>query len=1219
VVALGAAVALGPEWMRAPGWFSVVGLTLLAGAATWGALGAPRDSAGGRLWAPAGAALLLLAAAGAAVATWKISRIERRWPQVREAVITAASRQLGGELEAATRRVRRLAEQAATSPVGRPDAAFQELRPLVAARGVTDAVVLFDTAGRPVAWAGSQRVPVAPSGPELSALTSPFYLLLVARRQTSEGTAVATLLLARAPGAPVAGAALADAFAERTGVGLAFLEPHAAPADPDVFDFVLPSGAGARDTLFTVRPVPPEQGAALAQALGAARRAGFWLAILSLLVLASGATRLGAGPLSAVIPAAAGAVFLVRAPLKEAFGPGSLFWPDVYFRPLLGPFSASAGALLLTGIGISLLACAIWRRGFRATPLTVTVAVALTLLAPYLLRDLARGITPPAREVPPGLWLTWQCAIMVAASAVVLVAAALVRGRQTPQRAGPWPFVAAGIALAIAVVGLWLWDPGEVWPDWYAYLWLPALLLAVRPMPLRAAIAAVALVAGSAAALLTWGATTEGRIALAARDVEGLGDRPDPVAVALLERLARRATGEAPRTVGELYILWRRSSIGEQGYPASLAVWEPERDLRLRLDLADLDYGEDRLHALVAEALASGRPIVRSEPRVPGVHSVAGVPLEDGSVLTVVVGPLTRLAPATRVSRLLAGAPPELDPPYSLVLSPPTPGVAPSERARWRRDGWTVRGDRVLDLPGGARHVHAAIELGGPSPVLQRGVLALALDLAILVALWLLVELADGRSLPAFRQMAPRAYRSLRFRLTVSLAVFFVLPTLVFAVWSYGRLGEEFRSARALLLRRTLRDAGAVLRDTEPAAGAIAEAARRVDAELVLSSGGVLVAASAPAMADLGLADHLVSAEVYPRLVYGDELEAEAIDEEAPLPVLVGYRLLARDPAEPNAARILAAPDILSDQTLRRREGDLGIAVMVATLAGLIAALVLSGVAARALAQPVQRLREAALKVGAGERPPPETEVMPVELEPVHAAIRQAAEDIEAAQRAQRVLAWGEMARQVAHEIKNPLTPIRLGIQHLLRLYRERRDEFGATLQSTGERILAEINRLDAIARAFSRFAMPAEELAPLERVDLAGVAREVLALYRMGEGPPVWELEVQDAATAQARRDELVEVLVNLCENARDAGAGRVVLSVKAGDGTAVLSVRDDGRGIPSDVLARVFEPRFSTTTSGSGLGLAIAKRLVESWGGTIEIESRSGAGTTVRIKLGG
>jgi nitrogen fixation/metabolism regulation signal transduction histidine kinase len=223
--------------------------------------------------------------------------------------------------------------------------------------------------------------------------------------------------------------------------------------------------------------------------------------------------------------------------------------------------------------------------------------------------------------------------------------------------------------------------------------------------------------------------------------------------------------------------------------------------------------------------------------------------------------------------------------------------------------------------------------------------------------------------------------------------------------------------------------------------------------------------------------------------------------------------------------------------------------------------------------------------------------------------------DVTDLSRAERVLAWGEMARQVAHEIKNPLTPMRLGMQHLRRVYRDRRSDFDSTLEETADRMLAEIERLDTIARAFSRFAAPAGDEQPLDRVDLGTAVGEVVQLYRLAEESCEVELEREPGAVGAARVDEVKEVVVNLLENARNAGARRVRVRVAAGE----IRVSDDGVGIPPDLLPRIFEPRFSTTTSGSGLGLAIVKRLVESWGGQIEVESVVGRGTTITVRLAG
>jgi len=220
--------------------------------------------------------------------------------------------------------------------------------------------------------------------------------------------------------------------------------------------------------------------------------------------------------------------------------------------------------------------------------------------------------------------------------------------------------------------------------------------------------------------------------------------------------------------------------------------------------------------------------------------------------------------------------------------------------------------------------------------------------------------------------------------------------------------------------------------------------------------------------------------------------------------------------------------------------------------------------------------------------------------------------------RAQRVLAWGEMARQVAHEIKNPLTPIRLGVQHLRRAFRDRRGNFEEILERNVERVLAEIDRLDEIARSFSRYGSAPGQRAPGVPTDVAAVSRDVVALERLGQSAVAWEIDAaQRPVLAFAREDELREVLLNLLENARHAHATAVRVAVTTEAEEVTILIGDDGEGIPADLQARVFEPHFSTRTSGSGLGLAISRRLIDGWGGRISLESTPGVGTTVTLAL--
>ena len=224
--------------------------------------------------------------------------------------------------------------------------------------------------------------------------------------------------------------------------------------------------------------------------------------------------------------------------------------------------------------------------------------------------------------------------------------------------------------------------------------------------------------------------------------------------------------------------------------------------------------------------------------------------------------------------------------------------------------------------------------------------------------------------------------------------------------------------------------------------------------------------------------------------------------------------------------------------------------------------------------------------------------------------------------RSARVLAWGEMARQVAHEIKNPLTPIKLAVQHVRRAWADGRDDFGEILDRNVDSVLREIDRLGEIARAFSRFGTPSQSTEPLEPVEVRRVAEDTLALYRGGDDGIAYGVEVEDGSPrVLAREGELREVLVNLLENARAAldGSGEVRISAgPVGGGAWVrLDVSDTGEGIAPEQLPRIFEPRFSTRTSGTGLGLAIVRRMVESWGAEITVDSAPGEGTTVHLRL--
>jgi signal transduction histidine kinase len=544
-------------------------------------------------------------------------------------------------------------------------------------------------------------------------------------------------------------------------------------------------------------------------------------------------------------------------------------------------------------------------------------------------------------------------------------------------------------------------------------------------------------------------------------------------------------------------------------------------------------------------------------------------------VTSVLVFPRTRLLAADPYAALLgmtsqSGG----DPPYAVALTDITPAVAADTAGvRWHRMGDELHGDRLVSTSAGTKRAHIEIDLRSVWARAERGVLVLLLDLFVAGFFWLIGTLPEKGFIRWVRVRAAHWIYTYHARLTLALFAFFVVPAIAFAVWSYQRLRGDDLQTKEVLVQETLREVAAASEyDQLPAA------ARRFETPLFLYSNGFLDRTSDSLLDVLAPTGRSLPASAQLRLASAGELTAASEQKLGPTKVLFGYSAVLGPGQE---RYVLAAPARSDDLVLDRRRRDLGMLVLFATAAGALAALWLSGIAAKRLARDLELSR------------------------------------IEVA-RAERVLAWGEMARQVAHEIKNPLTPIRLGVQHLRRARSDPRVDYDAVLNDNVRRILAEIDRLDEIARSFSRYGSAPADLPPAVPVDVAAVVKDVIALEQMGDRVVKWQARGVDRPIwAMAQKDEMRDVLLNVFENARLAGARRVEVLVREEDRRVLIETMDDGAGIPPGVLPRIFEPHFSTRTTGSGLGLAVSRRLIEAWGGEIGIASEAGKGTRVLIVL--
>ncbi|MCU7966055.1 MAG: HAMP domain-containing protein, partial [gamma proteobacterium symbiont of Bathyaustriella thionipta] len=233
-------------------------------------------------------------------------------------------------------------------------------------------------------------------------------------------------------------------------------------------------------------------------------------------------------------------------------------------------------------------------------------------------------------------------------------------------------------------------------------------------------------------------------------------------------------------------------------------------------------------------------------------------------------------------------------------------------------------------------------------------------------------------------------------------------------------------------------------------------------------------------------------------------------------------------------------------------------------------------------------------------------------------------ENVTSLVQAQRDAAWGEVARRLAHEIKNPLTPIQLSAERLRHKYLKTMDAKDAeTMDRLTSTIINQVDSMKDMVRAFSEYAkMPELKMHPLE---IESLLMEVVDLYR-GNNKLIIEQELAISGTlVEADQGRLRQVFHNLIKNAVEAAAEQDKINLKVqtrllevnNQYWSILELTDDGPGFPEDMLANIFDPYVTNKPKGTGLGLAIVKKIIEEHGGSILAENFSEGGAKVVIKL--
>jgi len=214
----------------------------------------------------------------------------------------------------------------------------------------------------------------------------------------------------------------------------------------------------------------------------------------------------------------------------------------------------------------------------------------------------------------------------------------------------------------------------------------------------------------------------------------------------------------------------------------------------------------------------------------------------------------------------------------------------------------------------------------------------------------------------------------------------------------------------------------------------------------------------------------------------------------------------------------------------------------------------------------------------------------------------------------ERENAWKEMAKQVAHEIKNPLTPLKLSVQQLIATFRDKSDKFDSVFEKVTQTILAQIENLSSIATEFSRFAkMPSLKL---EIADLIPVLKDTLNLFVDEKINIKLNSEVHFAET-ETDINQFRRMTINLIRNSIQAESTGINIHVKLIDNDFVFLFSDNGKGISAENKDKIFEPSFTTKEKGMGIGLKLIKRFLEGINGNIILLETSDKGTTFKITI--
>jgi signal transduction histidine kinase len=379
-----------------------------------------------------------------------------------------------------------------------------------------------------------------------------------------------------------------------------------------------------------------------------------------------------------------------------------------------------------------------------------------------------------------------------------------------------------------------------------------------------------------------------------------------------------------------------------------------------------------------------------------------------------------------------------------------------------------------------------------------------------------------------------------------------------------------------------------------------------------------ILASSRPELYSSGLVDARLPGDAFAKIVVAGLGYSETMESIGDVEYAVGFSSLV---AGDRTLGILSVPALYRQTEFEAEAAErnaftlavYGILVLLTGIAGVILA--------NQLSHPVRDLTRAAHTVGEGDldihvRPSGSGEMreLVATFNEMVAELKKSREELK---QGERERAWKEMAKQVAHEIKNPLTPMKLLVQHLRQAFKDKAANRETLVDEITQTLTEQINTLARIASEFSNFARMPERM--FERVNVHQLLQEAVQLFSEVKGIEIQTKFCDIGPSLIADREELRRVCINIIRNAIQAmdERGKIIVRTAVEGRRFIISFSDNGPGIPLELQRRVFEPNFSTKTDGMGLGLAMARKVIEDLNGTISLESDPGKGTSVILTL--